>query len=115
MNLNVVEGTLKPIKNNVLVADMNFDEQRTQSGIILRSDDGKAHGVKPRWSRVWAIGPDQRDVAVGDWILVEHGRWTRGVTVKTDSGEELTIRRVEPESILLVSDVKPEDCYIGQE
>lgn len=113
--MNTVEGKLIPLNNNILVKDMNFDEQKTVSGIIIRSDDGKSHGVKPRWCQVWAIGPNQTDVKVGEWILVEHGRWTRGVNVRDESGDTITIRRVEPESVMLQSDYKPSDVYIGDE
>ena len=112
--MNVVEGKLIPLNNNVLVTDMSFEEQKTASGIVILSDDGKAHGVKPRWCRVWAVGPEQKDVQVGEWILVEHGRWTRGVTVK-EGDKEVLIRRVDPENILMVSDERPTDVYIGQE
>jgi co-chaperonin GroES (HSP10) len=112
--MNTVEGKLVPLNNNILVTDMNFDEQKTASGIIIRSDDGKAHGVKPRWCKVWAVGPDQHDVKVGEWVLVEHGRWTRGVTVRED-GNEFTIRRVDPECVLISSDELPNDVYLGSE
>jgi co-chaperonin GroES (HSP10) len=112
--MSVVEGKLIPLNNNVLVTDMSFEEQKTASGIVILSDDGKAHGVKPRWCRVWAIGPEQKDVQVGDWILVEHGRWTRGVKVK-EGDVETVIRRVDPENILMVSDERPSDVYIGEE
>ena len=94
---------------------MDFEEQKTASGIIVQSDDGKAHGVKPRWARVWATGPEQKDVKVGEWIYVDHGRWTRGVKVEDENGDELIIRRVEIESILLQADEKPNDFYIGLE
>ncbi len=112
--MNIVEGKLRPLNDNILVTDMSFEEMKTASGIIIQSDDGKAHGVKPRWCRVWAVGPTQKDVAVGEWILVEHGRWTRGVTVKED-GKEIIIRRVENISVLCKSDSKPNDFYIGEE
>jgi co-chaperonin GroES (HSP10) len=112
--MNTVEGKLRPLNDNILVTDMNFEEQKTASGIVIQSDDGKAHGVKPRWCRVWAIGPDQLEVKVGEWILVEHGRWTRGVTVKED-GKEILIRRVENISVMLKADERPNDFYIGQE
>jgi len=112
--MNTVKGTIKPLRDNVLVVDMDFDEQRTRSGIIITSDDGKGHGVKPRWARVWAVGPDQTDVQVGEWIYVEHGRWTRGISVE-DNGKEITIRMVEPKSIMLQSNEKPEDVYLGAE
>lgn len=113
--MNVIEGNIVPLNDNILVRDMNFDEQKTASGIVLRSDDGKSHGVKPRWCKVWAVGPTQHDVKVGDWILVEHGRWTRGVTVRDADGSEVTIRRVEPESVMLQADERPSDVYIGTE
>jgi co-chaperonin GroES (HSP10) len=112
--MNVVEGKLRPLNDNILVTDMHFDEMKTASGIVIKSDDGKAHGVKPRWCRVWAIGPEQKEVKVGEWILVEHGRWTRGVTVRED-GKEILIRRVENISVMLKADEKPNDFYIGQE
>jgi co-chaperonin GroES (HSP10) len=112
--MNIVKGKLRPLNDNILVTDMNFEEQKTASGIIIQSDDGKAHGVKPRWCKVWAVGPDQKEVAVGQWILVEHGRWTRGVTVQ-ENGKEIVIRRVENISVMLHADEKPSDVYIGQE
>ena len=107
-----VKGKLIPIRDNVLVTDMNFDARITQGGIVLPSDDGKSEGVKPRWGRVWAIGPEQQDVNVGDWIYVEHGRWTRGITVEDENGDEIIIRRVENKSIMLQSNDRPTDVYI---
>ena len=47
-------------------------------------------------------------------MLVEHGRWTRGVTVRED-GNEFTIRRVDPECVLISSDELPNDVYLGSE
>ena len=60
------------------------------------------------------MGPDQKEVKVGEWILVEHGRWTRGVTVQED-GKEFVIRRVENISVMLRADEKPADIHIGVE
>ncbi len=112
--MNTVKGTIRPIRDNVLVTDMDFEEMKTASGIVIQSDDGKAHGVKPRWCRVWAIGPEQKDVKIDEWILIEHGRWTRGIKVEED-GEEIIIRRVELKSIMLQTDKRPNDFYIGAE
>lgn len=105
---------LRPLGNNILVTDMDFDEQKTSSGIVILSDDGKAHGVKPRWARVYAIGPEQKDVQVGEWVYIEHGRWTRGVKIK-DGDKEFLIRRVDPDAVLIQSDSKPADVYVGVE
>ena len=64
-----VKGKLIPIRDNVLVTDMNFDARVTAGGIVLPSDDGKSEGVRHRWARVWAIGPEQKDVKVGDQLV----------------------------------------------
>lgn len=112
--MNTIKGKLKPLNDNVLVSDMNFEEQKTASGIIIKSDDGKSEGVRPRWGKVWAIGPEQKDVKLGEWILVEHGRWTRGVTVEDDNGNEIVVRRVEVKSIMLSADTPPSDVQFGE-
>ena len=104
---------LKPIQSHILVRDMNFGEQKTSTGIVIMSDDGKSEGVKPRWSKVFAVGPEQEDVNVGEWILVEHGRWTRGLIVEEDDGTEFNIWRVDPNGIMMVSENKPEGLEFG--
>ena len=108
-----VKGKLIPIRDNVLVTDMNFDARVTAGGLVLPSDDGKSEGVRHRWARVWAIGPEQQDVKVGEWILLEHGRWTRGVTVELEDGTDIIIRRADLKAILMVTEEKPADDTFG--
>jgi co-chaperonin GroES (HSP10) len=108
-----VVGKIIPIRDNVLVTDMNFDNRVTKGGIVLPSDDGKSEGVRHRWARVWAIGPQQTDVKVGEWILLEHGRWTRGVTVELEDGTDIVIRRADINAILMVTDEDPGDNTFG--
>jgi co-chaperonin GroES (HSP10) len=112
-----VKGRLKPIRDNVLITDMNFDGRVSKGGIVILSDDGKTEGVRHRWGRVWAIGPDQKDVKVGEWILLEHGRWTRGITVDDpETGEEIIVRRADIKAILMVASEKPGEEWetVGQ-
>jgi co-chaperonin GroES (HSP10) len=111
--MSKITGKLIPIRDNVLVTDMNFDARVSKGGIVLPSDDGKSEGVRHRWGRVWAIGPEQKDVAVGDWILLEHGRWTRGVTVVEEDGNEIVIRRADVKAILMVTEEKPSEDTFG--
>jgi len=92
---------------------MNFGEQKTSTGIVLLSDDGKSEGVKPRWAQVFAVGPEQTDVKIGEWVLVEHGRWTRGITVEDETGVEFTIWRVDPAGILMSADERPAGPEFG--
>lgn len=112
---NVIKGNLKPIKDKVLVSDMHFGEQKTASGLIIKNDDGTTRGIYPRWGKVYAKGPDNiEDYKVGDWILIEHGRWTRGITLDDGNGEKV-VRMVENSSVLMYSEEKPSDVYIGAE
>ena len=86
---------------------MDFSGRQLASGIFLLSDDGKSDGIRPRWARVYAVGPNQEDVVPGQWIMVEHGRWSRGIEVEIDD-EKFTLRRVDPKCIMLISDDEPD-------
>jgi len=98
-----IAKSVHAIKDHVLVKSMEFNERITQSGIIIPGDDGKSSGIKPRWAEVIAVGPKQKDIKVGEWVLVDHGRWTRGITMVV-GGEDLELRRVDVDDILLVDD-----------
>lgn len=97
---------LTPVKDNIVVNDMKFDLRVTSGGIFLPGDDGKTSGIRPRWAQVYAIGSKQKDVTVGQWVMVEHGRWTHGFKVEID-GKTLTLRKIDPAAILFVSDEPP--------
>lgn len=105
-----IRGKLKPLHDKVIISDMNFGMETTKSGILLHSDDGKSSGIHPRWGKVFAVGPAQKDVQVGQWILLEHGRWSRGHKYETENGEILDIRLADNNAILCVSDQPPDDA-----
>jgi len=98
----ISKNKFKALNDTVIVSDMAFEERVTSGGIILTNDNGKGYGIRPRWGQVYAVGPEQRDVAVGDWIMVEHGRWTRGLDIVDEQGKH-TIRKIDPKDILLIS------------
>ena len=102
-----VDNDIKPLKKRVLVSDMHFGETKTKGGIILTDDDGSEGGIHPRWAKVYAIGDQQEDVTVGQWVMVSHGRWSRGFKVKKE-GVELEVRMIDENDILLVSDEEPD-------
>ena len=115
VHLTKFEGDLKAIGNRVLVSDMYFGEQKTASGLIISNDDGTTRGIYPRWGLVYHKGPKNHDpYEVGDWILIEHGRWTRSVLLETSEGEK-ELRMIEAESVLAYSDEKPNEVNIGAE
>jgi co-chaperonin GroES (HSP10) len=109
-----VKGTLKPIRNKVIIHNMNFGEQKSAGGILVLGDDGKDRGIYPRWGQIFAVGPEHKeDFNVGDWILMEHGRWTRGITLELENNEETTIRMVDNKCILMWAKEKPSGTMIG--
>ena len=99
---------LRPLNDSVIVGDMVFDERITTGGIVLLNDNGKSLGIRPRWGRVYAVGPEQQDVKVGEWVCIAHGRWTRGIDIEDESGKQ-TLRRVDPKDILIQTDELPND------
>lgn len=101
----LTQDQIKALHDNVIVSDMEFDTRITQSGLILPNDNGTSLGIRPRWGRVYAVGHEQKDVTVGQWILVAHGRWTRGIDIEDGQlKHKRTIRKIDPKDILLVSD-----------
>jgi len=104
--------SFQPIKDSIIVSDMVFDERISHGGIILLNDDMKSAGIRPRWAKVYAVGPEQVDIKVGQYVLISHGRWTRGVKIEDSEGEK-TIRKVDNNDILIVSDEPMSDHTMG--
>lgn len=99
---------VKALPGKVLVSDLERGA-RIVRGIIVPDDNGKSEGIRPRWGKVFSVGDGVHDISVGQWILIENGRWTRGLKVKQDDGSDLLVWGVEwPKSVLLVSDTDPE-------
>jgi hypothetical protein len=101
------KSQFKPIGAHIIVCDMDFDVRILSSGILLPNDDMKSAGIRPRWGKIYAVGSANTDpeYQIGKWIMISHGRWTRGV----DLGGRRIIkkkRRVDPADILLISDEK---------
>lgn len=107
---NKISGDIQPIKDHVLVVNMEQGEKVSAGGIIVLDDNGKDRGIRPRWCQVWKVGPEQEDIKPGEWILVEHGRWTYGIeTVIPEGGDDQVfyVQRVDTKGVLGVTDVNP--------
>ena len=104
--LTQVSGNFKPLGNGIAVRNMEFGEQKTEGGLIVLSDDGKSSGIHPRWGEVIAVGNEQQDVSVGQYVMVAHGRWSRGFEL---NGE--TVRTVDPKDVLGIQDEEPEAIH----
>jgi co-chaperonin GroES (HSP10) len=113
--VQVKKVNVRPLSKDLLVINMDMGEQTTAAGIVIASDDGKAHGVKPRWAEVYKVGEQcELNVKPGQWVLIEHGRWTRKIKIDDGQGEK-EFQKVEVKSVMAVADQRPNDFYIGQE
>jgi co-chaperonin GroES (HSP10) len=115
LTVNPLKGKLTPIKKSVIVSDMYFGEQKTRGGLIIKDDDGTTRGIYPRWAKIHAKGPDNTEpYSVGDWVLIEHGRWTRSVVIDEGEGDK-ELRMIDVDAILIWSNTKPDDVFMGNE
>jgi co-chaperonin GroES (HSP10) len=95
-------NTLAPVRGTVLVHNIEEGEKRTRGGIIVLDDNGKERGIRERWAQVWMKHADIDEVEVGDWVLIKHGRWTRGIDVRGPDGVKVTIRKVDwPDAVIV--------------
>jgi len=78
-------------------------EKTTAGGIILTEKDGTEEAVKPRWFKVYSLGDGIDWINEGAYVLVAHGRWSKGIKVD----EELTIHLLDNKDCLMVSDTDP--------
>lgn len=101
------QDQIRAIRNHIIVSDMAFDARLSHGGIWLANDNGTGDGIRPRWGRVYAVGHEQKEIQLGQWVLVAHGRWTRGIEIEDENGKR-TIRKIDPKDILMVSD--EEEC-----
>jgi co-chaperonin GroES (HSP10) len=76
---------LTPLKDRVLVAE-NKKEETTTSGIIIEGARGVGDTAK---ATVLAIGPDVKDVAVGDVVLLD---WSKASPVKVGDVQRAMIK-----------------------
>lgn len=115
-NINRIKcKTLRAISDKIIVHGMEFGEQKLQSGIILVDDDKKSQGIKPRWAQVYSIGPKAKtELKVGQYVMVLHGRWTRGINIVDEEGEK-TVRCVDLKDCVLVSDEPQTNMAFGSE
>lgn len=93
---------MRVLRDDILVDEIEQGVRKIK-GIFLPDDNAKSSGIRPRWCRVCAVGPKQTQVQVGKWLLVEHGQWTRGITV-----DNRPVRKINPDAILLMADDPPE-------
>ncbi|NDH66751.1 MAG: hypothetical protein EBY22_02365 [Gammaproteobacteria bacterium] len=100
--------TIKPLPKRILAELLGLEERVTVGGIILKSDNGKDHGVRPRWAKIRLVGEGIDWVQPGQYVLVAHGRWSRQFECE-HNGETLKLVHLDNEEVLLVTDDQPDE------
>lgn len=103
---------IKPLPGNIF-AILQLGERTTASGIVLRDDNGKDEGIRPRWAKIWKVADDVTDVQPGQWALCEHGRWTMRIKIKDENGQDFEFVKLDPNGIMCVQDEEPTDLIFG--
>lgn len=108
-------GAFQPLHENVFVTDLDSGMHVTTGGIIRVDDDMAERGIRPRWAKVWAVGPEVTDIKPGEWIYIEHARWTNAIDMNLASGKVKVWRVEYPKSVLLASKEDPREAqYSGK-
>jgi co-chaperonin GroES (HSP10) len=110
VHLTKAKGNFVPLGEDILVTNMYFGEERSSGGIILSNDDGKLRGIRARWCQVYKIGQRCKlkdQINEGDWILLEHGRWSRQFLIEDNDGVDWVLQKADIDAILLVSEEEP--------
>jgi len=104
-----------PLPGKVLVSEIENGERKIGS-IVLTNDNGKGEGIRTRWAKVYAVGEGVTEIVAGEWILVEHGRWSRKVEVTVPADQEpLELHQVDdPNGVLVASDKIAFDTFAGE-
>ena len=86
-----------------LMIDSPDGYKATKSGILVNDKDATEDAVRPRWFKVYSLGPTaNKGISVGQYVYVAHGRWTHGIKIDDEK-----IYSLDNEEILAVSDENP--------
>jgi co-chaperonin GroES (HSP10) len=105
-----MDSKIIPLHKDILVYDLYFGEVTTKEGIVILSDDTKDRGIHPRWAKVYAVGHEQKDIEIGEWVLIAHGQWSRAIDLSEVGlfDTNFKVRRANPDAILLKTKENPE-------
>lgn len=95
--------TIQPTTNSII---FSFYDDSTSSRFINKTASGIAIAISAkdqanvdRWGVVTAVGPDVRNIKVGEAILIESGFWTSGFEV-----EGVKFWKTDENSVILTAD-----------
>ncbi len=80
---------IKPLSKRILAELLGLEERVSAGGIILKADNGKDHGIRPRWALIKYVGDgiDWSNPATMCWLhtVVGHEPWKSKMTKAKNS------------------------------
>ena len=100
---------LTPLKDNVIakMIELPGAMRKSKGGVLLTEGQQSEDFVRARWFVVAHVGPKQKEISVGQYVLVSHGRWSRGLDLDGTHIEEDKLFLLDNNELLMVSDDYP--------
>lgn len=95
-----INGNLKCLPNTLYVELLEVGERKTAGGIIIPMEDMRLNQrfIKPRWAKVYKKGENISNIEIGDWILLEHGKWSTALNI-VDNNKSVKIWYINEKNV----------------
>lgn len=94
-----------PGKILAIMIDKPGVERKTAGGLIINETDGTESAIRPRWFKIYSVGKDIDWIKPEQYVLVDHGRWSRGMEIDKD----LTLHLLDNKDCLMESETDPRE------
>lgn len=99
---------IKPIHDKVLARMLEpVGDERIMNGVIITERNLGEESIRPRWFEILSVGAEQTEMSAGEFVLVPHGRWSRGLDLEGTLREADKIFLLDNDALLGTSDVNP--------
>ena len=101
----LMPSTVRALPKKILaeMIDKLGQEKKTAGGIIIQDDDANETSIRPRWFKVHSVGDGIDWIEEGQYVMVDHGRWSQGLKVT----DELKLHLLDNKDCLAVTDKDP--------
>jgi len=109
-----IKDHIECLDDTLYIEKIEYGERTLKNGFIIPTEtmDHFGNFVRPRWAKVLYKADNIKNVNIGDYILLSHGRWSSGINCIIN-GIKKTIWYISPssykEGALAISHKMP-DC-----